>query len=374
MGFWFDEIATEWKQHINLSESAWIVIEEDIHNFYNTKEEESFSGFLNRVFINYYHLSDASISLRCEEKKEELHKIFTDNSSSKIIDKYIDFFEKALVDKKDSYKSGEGRKYRINKESLELLKESNEDSYYDGVAGKYLKAIFEEYSTKPNYIREQIFFADTINTITAAIANQRRLKITIDKKVTVAGDRLYERKFYVAPYKIVQDPTNTYNYLIGYSKEIREDAPEEDATCCLRISRINKISILSSMGAKISKERAKLLEEEMIKKTPMFMSSNVIKVVVRFSDKGLETLRRITYMRPRYYKVDENDKYLYTFECTEIQAINYFVRFGWDACILEPESLHDTMKKRIERTLMIYEGMDKKEIISKEMGESKNGK
>ena len=35
-----DEFCREIKQHLNLSESAWITIEEDMKNFYNSEEND----------------------------------------------------------------------------------------------------------------------------------------------------------------------------------------------------------------------------------------------------------------------------------------------------------------------------------------------
>ena len=52
------------KVHINLSEAAWLVIEEDRLNFSDSNEKYSFSGFLNRIFTNYYQKADASINER----------------------------------------------------------------------------------------------------------------------------------------------------------------------------------------------------------------------------------------------------------------------------------------------------------------------
>ncbi len=373
MGFWFDDISTEWKQHINLSESAWIVIHEDIKNFYSSEEEESFSGFLNRVFRNYYQLAKATVSLRLEEKEEELVKLYSSSDFKKIdsetiatiIDKQLETYKNELLDLAKSYQSGHGEKFRINKENLDLLRESLEDEYYDGSAGKYLKAIFEEYATKPTYIREQIFFEEIVEKIRYAISNQKKLKITLNDKVTVKEDKKYNRKFYVSSYKIEQDSTKTFNYLIGYSIEIeKEDAVE--APCCFRISRIKKINVQSSMGGKISKEKAKELDDLLIERTVMFMSSDPIDIQIRFTDKGLEAFRRQLYMRPRIYTIDKDDKHLYTFRCTEIQAINYFFKFGWDANIISPVELHERIKLRYSRSLKTYEGMSKEEIIKSE--------
>lgn len=372
MGFWFDDISVEWKQHINLSESAWIVIEEDIKNFYSSEKEESFSGFLNTVFKNFYQLSNASISFRLQEKEDELIKLYSskefekidNNLISTIIDKQLTAYEEELKSTAKKYPLGHGEKFRINKENLDLLRESQEDEYYDGTVGKYLKALFEEYAEKPIYIREQIFFKDTIDSIKTAINNQRKIKIVLNDKVSVKGDVTYNRKFYVSAYKIEQDSTKTYNYLIGYGRNVdKED--EEDTPCCFRVSRIKKINVQMSMGAKISKEKAKELDNLVLERTVMFMSSGPIDIEIRFTDKGLESFRRQLYMRPRMYTIDKNDKHLYTFRCTEIQAINYFFKFGWDANIIKPVELREKIKDRYYKSFKTYDGMTKEEILSK---------
>ena len=74
--FYIDDFAVDLKQHINLSDNARLVIDEDIRNFYSSTEKESFSGFLNQIFTNFYQKSIASIDLRLLEKKEELEKIY----------------------------------------------------------------------------------------------------------------------------------------------------------------------------------------------------------------------------------------------------------------------------------------------------------
>lgn len=373
MGFWFDDFSTEWKQHINLSESAWIVIEEDIKNFYSTEKEESFSGFLNTIFKNFYQFAGASISLRLQEKEDELVKLYSSKEFAKIdsdlittiIDKQLTAYEEELKTTSKKHSLGHGEKFRINKENLDLLRESQEDEYYDGTVGKYLKALFEEYAEKPVHIREQIFFKDTIDSIKTAIANQKKIKIVLNDKVSVKGDITYNRKFYVSPYKIEQDSTKTYNYLIGFGRNVdKED--DIDAPCCFRVSRIKKINIQMSMGGKISKEKAKELDELILERTVMFMSSDPIDIEIRFTDKGLESFRRQLYMRPRIYTIDKNDKHVYTFRCTEIQAINYFFKFGWDANIVKPIELREKIKDRYLKALKTYDGMTKEEIIEKE--------
>ena len=66
------DLHRELKQHLNLSNSTWITIEEDMKNFPISENENNLSGFLNTIFKNFYELADASISLRLINKKEYL--------------------------------------------------------------------------------------------------------------------------------------------------------------------------------------------------------------------------------------------------------------------------------------------------------------
>ncbi len=382
--FYVDEYASELKQHLNLSEETWLTIEEDIKNFYDSDEKETFSGFLNRVFRNFYQQADASISLRYMEKADELEKLYSspefssfDKKTIKMfIDKYAHVYESELKAKALSYPSGHGKKFRIDKDSLAILKESLEADYYDNTIGLYLKAIFEEYASKPRYIREQIFFGDTLAEINEAIEKQKKLKISLLQKVSVDGKIHYVRKFYALPYKIVQDKTDSYNYLIGYSEQISEVETEDETgkkiktstvsektPCCFRLSRIEKISLMSSMGAHISKESSSQLDKMLIERTAMFMSSEVIDIKVRFTEKGLESFRRQIYLRPQLYEIDKEDKHIYIFHCTDVQALNYFFKFGWDTEILEPFYLREKFIKRYYSALKTYQGATKGELI-----------
>ncbi len=377
--FYVDDNANELKQHVNLSENAWLVIREDIKTFYDSESKESFSGFLNRVFKNFYQRADASIYLRYMEKADELEKLYSSKEFAtfdkgtikKFIDKYAEVYENELIAKSRSYPSGHGEKFRINKENIAILRNVEEANYYENSIGLYLKAIFEEYVTKPQYIREQIFFADTLSEINKAIKDERKLKIALVQKITQSGEKRPRKKYYVSCYKIVQDKTNSFNYLIGFAEEIKEmDDPEhegvrtisigEKSAVGFRISRIEKANVMSSMGAHISKERANELEKDLVERTAMYMPGNPIDIKVVFTDKGLEDFRTQLLMRPQFYKIDKEDKHVYLFRCTEVQAINYFFKMGSHATIVEPASLYEKFMKRYESGFKSYQ--EKKKI------------
>ena len=120
------------------------------------------------------------------------------------------------------------------------------------------------------------------------------------------------------------------------------------------------------MGAKISDKHAAELEKMLIDRGVMYMSSEPIDIKIKFTKKGLEAFKRQLYMRPQFYTVDPKDKCLYTFRCTELQAINYFFKFGWDAYITEPATLTEKFRIRYERALKSYNGMTKEEIFASE--------
>ena len=162
MGFIINSI--DQKQHINLSREAWKIIDEDIQNFY-IETRPNLSGFLNRVFENFYEEAQASISYRMDQLydmieatfEDALFNQYDDDIKQDVMNRIISVKERFLLEKVKEYPKGEGRKFRINNQNLTILEESIDDTYYNGSAGLYLKALFEEYARLPYSKREQIF-------------------------------------------------------------------------------------------------------------------------------------------------------------------------------------------------------------------------
>ncbi len=362
------------KQYINLSEDAWFVIDEDRRYFGNFGEDISESGFLNRIFENYYQKAEASISLRVYEKKEELINLYSTKEFSSfdkdlinsIIKENLKVYEKSLIDKYAPEKGSETKKssdktkiairFRINKKNVEILKNSPEGEFYERLARRYLNGIFEEYASKPLYDREQIFFADVVEEINKAIYLKKKLKVS-----TVKLDKENKKKketFMVSCYKLMQDKTNSYNYLVGFSERYKSDdydgIDEPDKVASFRLSRIIDPKVSTRRSANLSQERKKIIESELHKKGPAFLIGDVEPIIVKFTDNGLDLFKKhLLYMRPSFYEIDENDKHIYIFYCTQLRAEHYFSRFGKDAYIIEPKSLHDKIQ-------LFYENGSKK--------------
>lgn len=367
----------EFKQHVNLSESAWITIQEDIKNFYENSEKETVTGFFNRIFTNFYQEADANIKMRLDQKYAELNEFYSSKEFKKLdkklinalIDKHLKIYEEKLKDKAKSYEKGPQKtqkKIRINKQNIEILTDDENAGaeYYNNELGKYLKAIFEEYALKPSYVREQIFFLDTVKEIDRAIYNSKQLKITLNARLT-DDNREYQRKFYVYPYKLLQNKIKTYNYLVGYSEEILDSNKKSMKTpACYRISRIQKIDTMVSYGAHISEDNKKELNQLLLERGVEFMASDVENIKIKFTDKGLELLKTHIYLRPNNYEISNDDKHIYIFKCNKFHATNYFFKFGWDAEIIEPLDLRLSFIQKYKSAFLTYQGKTKQEILN----------
>lgn len=352
---------SELKQHINLSDYSWTVVYDDIHNFYPDDSKESFSGFINTVFANFYQNADATISQRFLNKNDELTAFFSDKLFSGLdkktkdlcISQFLKKYEDDLIQTATSYSKGEGKKVRINKDNLDILRESSDSIYYDDSIGSYLKAIFEEYCSQQMYIREQIFFKEIIDKTSLAIANKYKLKLSTMQKINVEENHYYTRKFYFSPYRIVQDKIGSFNYLIGFSEELFTNGKiGKKLMSSFRISRIGKIDIMSSMSGFISKAHKDEIDKTIIKKNLQFLVGDLIDIEIKFTKKGIEAYNRQLYMRPQYVQKIDIDTYM--FKCSEVQAMNYFFKFGKNAKIIAPLDLREKFVRRYQESLDAY--------------------
>ena len=175
-GFYFND---EGKINLNLSETAWAVIDEDRKTFSNGDEnKEKRANFLNRIFTNFCEMAKASIQQRIDTKRSEYTRMLTSKESAvrnqpltpKYIDELVRVHKTRLIMEADSYEKGHAEKVRLNKENQRLLEEDFQNAvYYESSPGAYLKPLFEEYARKPVFEREQIYFADVIKEINDAI-------------------------------------------------------------------------------------------------------------------------------------------------------------------------------------------------------------
>jgi hypothetical protein len=336
-----DQGSMDFKQHINLSERAWNTIENDMLDFYGDRKSR-LSNFLNRVFAHFYPSASSSITLELERKREKyagiLEKItgFTIKNSLRgdIISKLVDYDEEKLKKRVAAYPKGEGRKFRLNKANMTYLtdadSECGEDHYYNNKIGRYLKAVFEEYTKLPYYRRERIFFLEEISAAKAAIQAGKCLKITS----TVPGLSGNPVKYEMLPYRIMTDRQSMYNYLVGcVSRPGGKELTEQDLTT-FRISRIKEIKIMRSKSGKLNVAQKHKLEDLLLKNGPAFLRGDIKSIKVKLTEAGKKNYHQQLHLRPAYDEILEDN--IYVFRCSERQITNYFIKFGKDALVIDP--------------------------------------
>ena len=199
MAFINDQNNAEYRR-ISLSFRAFNIVQSDMRTFNN----KSFSGFINRIIMNFKDYADASVAFAVlrETKKWELKidqlssrssepkwkkvlnslegielnkaiktlKTADKNETIEIVKaiKVLDLMEKNL-----SYESYSSKGIRMQNEVLNYLAEEDsectENDYYGKQMSKYLKALIEEYTLLPFYKRELVYFKDTVDLVNKAI-------------------------------------------------------------------------------------------------------------------------------------------------------------------------------------------------------------
>lgn len=337
------------KQHINLSNHAWNIIEQDIMEFEN-KSPDKISGFINHILEIYLKNglfpADITSSLHIFEKQqqkwlnniEDLSDIQKKQIISSLTQKHIDsLLQDFRVPK------GVGRKFDVNKSCRTLLKEKGNCYYEVNVfqkRGTYINCILENYASLPLASREDIYYADLIS----------ELKYCISKKQVVHITAAY-RSIPLVPYKIMHDPYNLHTYVIAI--------PYENPSAGSHLFRISQIKSLTKTGMYvpvISKETILSLEKEIKDKGVQYLPGQLQKVQIRLTSAGQNMYHRITFQRPAHLpQTDiEKESNIFTFLCTPYQAYIYFKAFGCEAEILAPTSLRQNILTFHEKALNLY--------------------
>ncbi len=379
-GFYYldtDSYSDSLKCYVNLSENCWETINSDMRFFSLYKENISLSGFLNTIIKNFYMTSKASIQSLLNKKKEELNQLLDKKYKSenkelleKIKSDLIDKYYKELKRDNLLYSKGSGHYFRINLDVANLLNDNAENQDIEdagGSLGCYFKIILEEYAELPQSERERIYYKEVVDVIEDAISHGKGIKIIqrpferFDKSNTEKLSSITKiNKYYVKPYKIVSDSSFQYIYLIGLSQMINDSSEEETRfePHAFRISLIQRATKLISMNGFISKEVKSEIERRLSINGPSMLIDpddplKMLSVKVRFTNHGLETLKRISYGRPKSFeKLDENT---YVFKADFYSARNYFWRFANSVEILEPEALRESVKKMLALSCKVYD-------------------
>ena len=366
---------------IRISDYAFGIIEEDRFNFCNG--ELTFAAFCNVIFKNFHTKAKCNFQTQHDKTKSDLKNALTtlietrkvDDSYRKtpnyvkIIEDFIYQYADAntyksydkLVNKKQSVVRKSVKIYLTSDNSTEIEDVQSNDSYFpeSSFQRDYLSALFEEYADLPAYERERIFFNESrIEVFKKAKENRKKLKI-IKTRYSKSKQDYVQEAFHFIPYDILQDPTRNYNYLVGISKRVSPEKGEA-RPASFRLSHIQSMSTLEGDEFVMTQTKKNAIEQNLRRYGVQYLAAKprtendadsndkIPPVIVRFTKKGDENLKKWQYMRPPYKRTPvnqfdrNNETYTeYEFECSDLQAFNYFFKFGKNAYIVQPTSLRD---------------------------------
>lgn len=333
------------KLHLNLSDFAYAVLEDDMAVFGITSR----SRFVNRIVEEWKEDAFSTIEHARKRKLEELDALLGEmvdqnEEACQAVKKHLlSTYTAQLVKTAHSYPkamASKPLKIHINKKVRQYLeKDCQEDQYYGEYgSSSYIKALVEEYARLPYLRRERIVFAAWFKELETAIVMKVRVRIT------VSNGTVYE----ILPHCIVADTQSTYHYFVG----ITLNAIESKASS-YRIAYIKDIQLLRSKSGFLKKEQHKKLDEEIQKKGVQFMVGDLVQAKIRLTEAGKKKYHRLLHLRPQYTKIEKGD--IYCFKCTLAQIDFYFFKFGEDAVILEPTHIARQFAERYRSASELYQ-------------------
>lgn len=338
----------EQRQHLNLSSRAFSVIMEDSRAF---MAHPTLSGFINTVLSCFGEVSEANIRHAVMLKEQYLRSIIgaeRDQAAEKMIRRLCTDYAEGLKSRFSAFPKDEAVKIRLNNENYRALYDDarEPDWTYSGFyrsPGQFIKAVLEDYASRPLYEREGIFFEDRIRELEGVIhmtgADKPLVKIRMEDNGSVPG-----KVYIVKPVCVTSDTYGNYHYLAGYMRDADSDGPMVPAS--LRVSRIAQVRIMArSYGSgKITAVEGSAFEQLLKKRDIAFLLSPECSIRVRIDTEGERMLRQIQHLRPAVIertRAEDGNGDIFTFGCSEYQAYAYFRNFGKHAVILEPAQLRE---------------------------------
>lgn len=345
------------KQHINLSNEAWSCIYSDKELFSPEGKSRSLDWLLNTIIENYWAEADATITEKlkrsCNTYEELLKRLgYKENEQKTLLSAYRYIEKTKLVENIAKKQFGTSRKFNLYDKGehnvFEILTRTcNEEKYYKK-QGDYLRALFEEYASLSLSQRERIIFKPRIRDIEEAINCSKLIAVS-------TGGKTYR----FVPYRLVDDPVNGYNYLVGVSVGENDDLAS-GKNVSFRLSRIDSVRDLLDIR-RLTSEQKQQLDKDIIEKRPGFVYGDLIDIEVLMTPRGFRLYSTLASNRPIYSEIKEEGEYKRCyFRCTERQAKAYFVRLGSDAIVVSPPSLNKSIRKYFQKSAKDYSSFGSK--------------
>jgi hypothetical protein len=352
-GFFISEAQ---RQHLNLAPKAMAIIETDMIRFNNDYTKSNRSGFMNTIIQNFYNQFPLSENIVLKEVHTIKKAIQSNDFSHKLAETIIEkFTEEMMKNTINSYinnvKYGEMFKLKLNSENVKLLSTISEVKYFEKYAprsglGFYLKSLLESYANLPKERREEIYLAQHFERIHSAISNEETITLTKQDHIKIR------------PISIVL-AKNKHHHEVRYFSNI-DDQRKSFSPGSISLKDLIESGPIFKQGEDSSwwQELKKIYFPD----EGLFESSREkLRIIVRFTENGLERFLREEDDIEIIGIPDAKDKYVYTFEATEPEAFYQLFKFGPQAQILSPSYIQKNFKLLYQAAVNKYDKLERKE-------------
>lgn len=328
------------RQRFFLSSYAWDIIENDAAIFTNARRP-SIAGMINLILELYMDDSEAAIENSVDRRRvvlrEQLAELPDGETKETVIDTFLNSYIRELTDKKNSYPCEENRVSSLSEKNY-LFSQKWRDKYnvYGESVSKLFKAVIEEYTRKSYYEREEIILQDLINHLTFCKDKSQMIRVLLKNG----------RKYMIRPYDICHDPNINYHYLVGMAK--RAETDYKDRLVSFRLSGIKECRPIKEPSGRITAAEKQEIKQRLKNSGVQFLLEEQELIEVKLTETGKKNYESQFHLRPNYTdrKQVDGDTWLYTFECTPMQAEFYFFKFGADVEVIAPKSLRERFSKK----------------------------
>lgn len=351
---------------ITLTQESWDIVEEDMDNFIEVDNLRKISSFFTHILINFNETASSTIDKQLDIYVSDLRtKLLPNNLKDEVSEAFIKKLKEAKSNELNILaKHNENSRisnratnknrptFSLNEKSFELLYHLNEYKYYSSPKS-YINNLISEYTNLSRDKREQIFFKEKIDAFNEALSLKCKIEVTRNNNSNNESRYITE---YVIPVKMLTDKFNNYTYFICALENENGDL----RTISYRLSKITSLKICKSKTKSLSKSEKDKCYKDVRERGMAYLVNGVLTCKIKFSQRGLKSLKNQIYMRPNVISKEDN---IITFSCTYTQARNYFFKMESEIEVLEPANLREAMFKKYKSGMTQYISDEDKEKI-----------
>lgn len=333
----FPPLNDEQKQHIKLSHHALAIVAHDMVEFGVEKK----SAFFNHLITNFAPEAQMSIAHRLEEWNTHWEEIFSalpSPQSEQAVSILYGQKKAELLAERERLIAPVGMpiKMRVNNENTAYLTDISTEDAECETLGKYIRALIEEYASKPYAQRERIYWQKSFEVVEQAIALGNQVEYTDGKRIRIR------------PASIQQDPLSMFHYLVGI---------EGEEIVSRRVARLRDVRMVKK-SSNLTKGLQVDIRNKLERQGVQFIQGDTVACVVKLTIKGLAQYQAILHLRPNYTKKESlsDGGARLTFCCAPSQIEYYFFKFGASATVEQPLKLQQRFATMHRRALENYSG------------------